>query len=203
MTIEGAPYLKDEHLPVFDTANKCGKKGTRFIHYMGHVKMMAAAQSFLPGAISKTINMPNEATVEDILDAYEQSWHQSLKAMAIYRDGSKLSQPLSAKSGSGTAATAAVSEEEIQKRIDGAVAVAVAEALARRRPTRRRRSPLRSNRRSGIRLRIAAGCGAAPRVHPGIARCRDKVFCAPVNTRMGSWARSSSTCTRKARLSAR
>jgi ribonucleoside-diphosphate reductase alpha chain len=95
---------------------------------MGHVKMMAAAQSFLSGAISKTINMPNEATVEDILDAYEQSWSQSLKAMAIYRDGSKLSQPLSAKSSSGSAAS--VSEAEIQQRIDDAVAVAVAEALA-------------------------------------------------------------------------
>jgi ribonucleoside-diphosphate reductase alpha chain len=130
MTVEGAPYLKEEDLPVFDTANKCGKKGTRFIHYMGHVKMMAAAQSFLSGAISKTINMPNEATVEDILDAYEQSWHQSLKAMAIYRDGSKLSQPLSAKSSSGSAASA-VSEAEIQQRIDDAVAIAVAEALAR------------------------------------------------------------------------
>ncbi|MEZ4505271.1 MAG: LAGLIDADG family homing endonuclease [Thermomicrobiales bacterium] len=129
MTVEGAPYLKDEDLPVFDTANKCGKKGTRFIHYMGHVKMMAAAQSFLSGAISKTINMPNEATVEDILDAYEQSWHQSLKAMAIYRDGSKLSQPLSTKSGSGAAA--AVSEEAIQQRIDDAVAAAVADALAK------------------------------------------------------------------------
>ncbi|MCO5222233.1 MAG: hypothetical protein M9947_11735 [Thermomicrobiales bacterium] len=127
MTVEGAPYLKDEHLPVFDTANKCGKKGTRFIHYMGHVKMMAAAQSFLSGAISKTINMPNEATVEDILDAYEQSWHQSLKAMAIYRDGSKLSQPLSAKSDSGSA-VATASEEEIQKRIDDAVAAALAKA---------------------------------------------------------------------------
>ncbi len=73
MTIEGAPHLKDEHLPVFDCANKCGKKGTRFIHHMGHIKMMAAAQRFLSGAISKTINMPNEATVDDILDAYEQS----------------------------------------------------------------------------------------------------------------------------------
>jgi ribonucleoside-diphosphate reductase alpha chain len=128
MTVEGAPYLKEEHLPVFDTANKCGKKGTRFIHYMGHIKMMAAAQSFLSGAISKTINMPNEATVEDILDAYEQSWHQSLKAMAIYRDGSKLSQPLSTKSGSGAAAAQTVSEEEIQKRIDEAVAAALAKA---------------------------------------------------------------------------
>ena len=74
MTVEGAPVLKEEHLPVFDCANKCGKKGTRFIHHMGHIKMMAAAQSFLSGAISKTINMPNEATVEDILDAYEQCW---------------------------------------------------------------------------------------------------------------------------------
>ena len=127
MTVEGAPYLKEEDLSVFDTANKCGKKGTRYIHYMGHVKMMAAAQSFLSGAISKTINMPNEATVEDILDAYEQSWRHSLKAMAIYRDGSKLSQPLSARSDSGSAALAA-SEEEIQKRIDDAVAAALAKA---------------------------------------------------------------------------
>jgi len=90
---------------------------------------MSAAQSFLSGAISKTINMPNEATVEDILDAYEQSWHQSLKAMAIYRDGSKLSQPLSAKSDSGSSAS--VSETEIQQRIDDAVAIAVAEDVAR------------------------------------------------------------------------
>ncbi|MGH2550344.1 MAG: vitamin B12-dependent ribonucleotide reductase, partial [Thermomicrobiales bacterium] len=73
-TIEGAPYLKDEHLSVFDTANKCGKKGTRYIHHLGHITMMAAAQSFLSGAISKTINMPNEATIDDILDAYMQSW---------------------------------------------------------------------------------------------------------------------------------
>ncbi len=123
MTVEGAPYLKDEHLPVFDTANKCGKKGTRFIHYMGHVLMMAAAQSFLSGAISKTINMPNEATIEDILDAYDQSWHNGLKAMAIYRDGSKLSQPLSTKSES--TAGAAKSEKEIETEIEKRVADAV------------------------------------------------------------------------------
>ena len=85
-------------LPVFDCANRCGKKGTRFIHPMGHVRMMAAAQPFLSGAISKTINLPNEATVDDILDAYQQSWELGLKAIALYRDGSKLSQPLSAKS---------------------------------------------------------------------------------------------------------
>ncbi len=96
MTVEGAPYLKDADLSVFDTANKCGKKGTRFIHHMGHIKMMAAAQSFLSGAISKTINMPNEATVEDVEDAYYESWKHGIKAMALYRDGSKLSQPLSA-----------------------------------------------------------------------------------------------------------
>jgi ribonucleoside-diphosphate reductase alpha chain len=123
MTVEGAPYLKEEHLPVFDTANKCGKKGTRFIHYLGHVKMMAAAQSFLSGAISKTINMPNEATVADILDAYDQSWHSGLKAMAIYRDGSKLSQPLSTKS-EGSAG-ASKSDDEIEAEIERRVAEAL------------------------------------------------------------------------------
>jgi ribonucleoside-diphosphate reductase alpha chain len=98
MTIEGAPYLKAEHLPVFDCANKCGKKGQRFIHAHGHIRMMAAAQPFLSGAISKTINLPNEATVDEIADAYMMSWKLGLKACALYRDGSKLSQPLSNKS---------------------------------------------------------------------------------------------------------
>jgi ribonucleoside-diphosphate reductase alpha chain len=98
MTIEGAPYLKDEHLSVFDCANKCGKKGQRFIHAHGHIRMMAAAQPFLSGAISKTINLPNEATVEEIADSYMMSWQLGLKACALYRDGSKLSQPLSNKS---------------------------------------------------------------------------------------------------------
>lgn len=97
MTIEGAPHLKEEHYPVFDTANPCGKHGKRFIHYMGHLRMMAAAQSFLSGAISKTINMPADATVDDILDAYEQGWRLGLKAVALYRDGSKSSQPLNAR----------------------------------------------------------------------------------------------------------
>jgi ribonucleoside-diphosphate reductase alpha chain len=98
MTIEGAPYLKSDHLPVFDCANKCGKKGERYIHAHGHIRMMAAAQPFLSGAISKTINLPNEATVEEIADAYMMSWKLGLKACALYRDGSKLSQPLSNKS---------------------------------------------------------------------------------------------------------
>ncbi|WP_448700908.1 vitamin B12-dependent ribonucleotide reductase [Mucilaginibacter sp. AW1-3] len=98
MTIEGAPYLKEEHYPIFDCANKCGAKGERYIHAHGHIKMMAAAQPFLSGAISKTINLPNEATVEEIKDCYELSWALGLKANALYRDGCKLSQPLSTKS---------------------------------------------------------------------------------------------------------
>lgn len=98
MTIEGAPSLKEEHLPVFDCANKCGKKGERYIHAYGHIRMMAACQPFLSGAISKTINLPHEATVEEIADCYLLSWQLGLKANALYRDGSKLSQPLSNKS---------------------------------------------------------------------------------------------------------
>ncbi len=98
MTVEGAPYLKEEHLAVFDCANKCGQKGKRYIHAHGHIRMMAAAQPFLSGAISKTINLPNEATVEEIADCYRMSWELGLKANALYRDGSKLSQPLSNKS---------------------------------------------------------------------------------------------------------
>jgi len=98
MTIEGAPHLKIEHYPVFDCANRCGKKGQRSIYYMGHVKMMAAAQPFLSGAISKTINMPNEVSVEDIKRAYNESWKSCLKAVALYRDGCKHSQPLSSSS---------------------------------------------------------------------------------------------------------
>lgn len=97
MTTEGAPHLKKEHEPVFDTASICGKHGTRYIHYLGHVRMMAAAQPFLSGAISKTINMPHESTVEDILHAYEAGWKLGLKAVALYRDGSKSSQPLNTK----------------------------------------------------------------------------------------------------------
>ena len=98
MTVEGAPYLKEEHLAVFDCANKCGKKGERYIHAHGHIRMMAAAQPFISGAISKTINLPHEAQVEEIADSYLLSWKLGLKACALYRDGSKLSQPLSNKS---------------------------------------------------------------------------------------------------------
>jgi ribonucleoside-diphosphate reductase alpha chain len=96
MTLEGAPFLKDEHLSVFDCANPCGKKGKRFLSVDSHIYMMAAAQSFISGAISKTINMPNTATIEDCQKAYELSWSLGTKANALYRDGSKLSQPLAA-----------------------------------------------------------------------------------------------------------
>jgi ribonucleoside-diphosphate reductase alpha chain len=95
-TLEGAPHLKAAHLPVFDCANKCGKFGKRFIAPEGHIRMMAAAQPFISGAISKTINLPNEASVEDITACYRLSWELGLKANALYRDGCKLSQPLSA-----------------------------------------------------------------------------------------------------------
>lgn len=98
MMLEGAPFLKEEHLPVFDCANKCGRKGVRYIHAHGHIRMMGATQPFISGAISKTINLPHEATVEEIADSYMLSWELGLKACALYRDGSKLSQPLSNKS---------------------------------------------------------------------------------------------------------
>jgi ribonucleoside-diphosphate reductase alpha chain len=94
MTLEGAPHLREEHYAVFDCANPCGKKGKRFLSVNSHIDMMAAAQSFISGAISKTINMPNDATIADCQAAYERSWRMGVKANALYRDGSKLSQPL-------------------------------------------------------------------------------------------------------------
>ena len=112
MTVEGAPYLKDEHLSVFDCANKCGQIGERYIHAHGHIRMMASAQPFLSGAISKTINLPNEATKEEIADAYRMSWELGLKACALYRDGSKLSQPLSNKSDKKKKLDDVISEEK-------------------------------------------------------------------------------------------
>jgi ribonucleoside-diphosphate reductase alpha chain len=114
MTVEGAPHLKAEHLTVFDCANKCGKKGRRFISAEGHIRMMGAAQPFLSGAISKTINLPAEAPVDAIHDAYWLSWRLGLKANALYRDGSKLSQPLNASSDDAAAAIleAALESEE-------------------------------------------------------------------------------------------
>ncbi len=96
MTVENAPHLKQEHYAVFDCANKCGRYGKRFLHYTTHIDMMAAAQGFISGAISKTINMPNEASIKDVEEAFYSSWKKALKAISIYRDASKLSQPLNA-----------------------------------------------------------------------------------------------------------
>jgi ribonucleoside-diphosphate reductase alpha chain len=94
-TVEGAPGLKPEHLAVFDCANRCGTHGTRFIQPMGHVRMMSAVQPFISGAISKTVNLPNDATVDEVRDIYTEAWKLGIKAVALYRDGCKLSQPLS------------------------------------------------------------------------------------------------------------
>jgi len=107
MTVEGAPHLKPEHLPIFDCANRCGRTGQRFIQVDAHIRMMAAAQPFISGAISKTINMPADVTIEDVKTAYLLSWQSMLKAVALYRDGSKLSQPLNASTDSGDTGEAA------------------------------------------------------------------------------------------------
>lgn len=138
MTIEGAPFLQHEHYSVFDCANKCGKKGTRFIKPLAHIKMMAAAQPFVSGAISKTINLPNNATVEDIKESYLQSWKLGTKANAVYRDGSKLSQPLSS-----------LTEEDAEALIedkDKNDIVKIAEKIIHRYIAKRRRLP---DRRTG------------------------------------------------------
>src|SRR3546814_18620733 len=94
MPLEGAPHLKAAHLPIFDCANPCGRVGKRFLSVESHILMMAATQPFISGAISKTINMPNSATVDSCKDAYMLSWRLGLQANALYRDGSKLSKPL-------------------------------------------------------------------------------------------------------------
>ncbi|MBN8689526.1 MAG: vitamin B12-dependent ribonucleotide reductase [Armatimonadetes bacterium] len=149
MTIEGAPHLNFEHYPIFDCANKCGKKGQRYIHYMGHIRMMAAAQPFLSGAISKTINLPSDATVQDIETAYMQSWKLGIKANALYRDGSKLSQPLNASTDDAAAAildaTLDDTHEEFShlsqaERVERVATKLVYRYLAKRRmmPTRRK-----------------------------------------------------------------
>ncbi len=128
-TVEGAPSLRDEDLAVFDCANQCGRIGKRYIYYLGHIRMMGAVQPFLSGGISKTINMPREATVEDVKQAYWESWQLGLKAIAIYRDGSKLSQPLS------TSTEERETKEEPKAAAAPAVAAsAPAAAVRRRRP---------------------------------------------------------------------
>jgi ribonucleoside-diphosphate reductase alpha chain len=149
MTIEGAPYLRDEHLPVFDCANPCGRTGKRYIQPDGHLRMMACAQPFISGAISKTINMPHHATVEDVRSAYDRSWQLMLKAIALYRDGSKLSQPLSAQSSELLA-----DEEWEEKQPEVPLPIQVAERIVHRYLAKRRRLP---HRRSGYTQKARVG----------------------------------------------
>ncbi len=136
MTVEGAPHLREEHLPVFDCANRCGRLGQRFLSVESHIRMMAVAQPFVSGAISKTINMPNSATVADCKDAYMLSWRLGLKANALYRDGSKLSQPLSTvmedHSADDTADDGLV-EQMVEKVIERVIRVTERERLPERR----------------------------------------------------------------------
>lgn len=137
MTIEKAPHLKKEHYPIFDCANKCGKKGTRFIAPEAHIKIMSAAQPFISGAISKTINFPGNASVEDMKKAFELSWSLGLKANALYRDGSKLSQPLN------TVAEDIQLEEEKESISVQNDIVKVAERIIHRYIAKRRKLPFR------------------------------------------------------------
>ncbi|MBS1785040.1 MAG: adenosylcobalamin-dependent ribonucleoside-diphosphate reductase [Acidobacteria bacterium] len=143
MTVEGAPHLKAEHLPIFDCANKCGRTGKRYIAPMGHLKMMAAAQPFLSGAISKTINLPAESTVEDIAGIYEASWQLMLKAVALYRDGSKMSQAMATNLDLLDGAETLEDDSATHAEKTPVIAAALTQQLVR---TYRRRLP---NRRGG------------------------------------------------------
>jgi len=159
MTLEGAPHLKQEHYPIFDCANRCGRIGKRYLSAESHIRMMAAAQPFISGAISKTINMPNDATVEDVQSAYHLSWKLGIKANALYRDGSKLSQPLSSTSEdefSDLFSAEAPGEEK-------AVAERVVEKIVYRYLAKRRRLPLR---RKGYTQKAVVG-GHKVYIHAG------------------------------------
>jgi ribonucleoside-diphosphate reductase alpha chain len=160
MTLEGAPYLKPEHLSVFDCANPCGRIGKRYLSVESHIRMMAAAQPFITGAISKTINMPNDSSVEDCKDAYMLSWRLGLKANALYRDGSKLSQPLNSQ--------LVENDEEEDDAIEALVqlnapqrAIAVAERIVERVVERverlRERERLPNRRKSYIQKAVVGG----------------------------------------------
>jgi ribonucleoside-diphosphate reductase alpha chain len=158
MTLEGAPHLVDEHLPIFDCANKCGRLGKRFIRFEGHIHMMASCQPFVSGAISKTINMPNEASIDDVKRAYMLSWRLGLKANALYRDGSKLSQPLSTLMAADTFSSLDSDSESVSDEIPLAATpptpTEVAERIVVRYLARRRRLP---NRRKGYTQKAVVG----------------------------------------------
>jgi ribonucleoside-diphosphate reductase alpha chain len=148
MTLEGAPFLKDEHLPVFDCATPCGKHGARFIRPLAHVDMMAAAQPFVSGAISKTINLPQTATIADVKEAYRYSWEKMVKAVALYRDGSKLSQPLAASYDVGA-------EDELDQPVTAYEGpIQIAERVVYRYIAKRRRMP---DRRGGYTQKAVIG----------------------------------------------
>ena len=144
-TIEGGPFLRDEHLPVFDCAFKPAN-GQRSIHYMGHIKMMGATQPFISGAISKTVNLPNEATVEDVQNIYHESWKLGLKAVALYRDGCKMSQPLATATKKKKAEPAAAATEQ-----------AAPDKLHRRRLPRRRHGFTQEARIAGHKVFLRTG----------------------------------------------
>jgi len=151
MTLEGAPYLNDEHLAVFDCATPCGKFGTRYIRPLAHIEMMAAAQPFVSGAISKTINLPQTASIADVKEAYRYSWERMIKAVALYRDGSKLSQPLAgsyALDGDTTAEDDVAAPQPFQQPLQ------VAEKIVYRYIAKRRRMP---ERRSGYTQKAVIG----------------------------------------------
>jgi ribonucleoside-diphosphate reductase alpha chain len=137
MTVEGAPHLKLEHLTIFDCANRCGRLGQRYILPAAHIRMMAAAQPFISGAISKTINMPADTTVDSVKEAYMTSWTSMLKSVALYRDGSKLSQPLNTVSDWGDTSSQA---EQVQTVAKQAASRVLVRYLAKRRPLPTRRN---------------------------------------------------------------
>ncbi len=149
MTIEGAPHLSPDHLPVFDCANKCGQYGKRFLVPMSHVRMMAAVQPFISGAISKTVNLPHESTVQDIKEIYFEAWKLGLKAVALYRDGCKLSQPLSSKKESKKEASTTENTATNQE--------IVGLPLQRRRLPRKRRGHTQEARVGGQKVYLRTG----------------------------------------------
>ena len=187
MTVEGAPHLRAEHLPVFDCANRCGKIGERFLEPMAHVHMMAAAQPFLSGAISKTVNLPRESTIEDVEEIYKEGWKLGLKAVALYRDGSKSSQPLNAKADSKDE-----DEDETQ-----AEARPEAKALGSGRRSSGAGSGSRRRRPGDTVFRKSEAASRRKRASVGT-----RYSFAQANTWTARLVRFSSTCTKRARPSA-
>ena len=172
-TIEGAPHLLDEHLPVFDCANRNGRYGERLIHHTGHLRMLAAGQPFLSGSASKTVNMPNETTVDEIEGVYMMSWELGIKAMALYRDGSKASQPLSSSSDDGDSEELA---DEVAEALQSEVATAWGQSPAGMSPTKAYANMPRP------RFLLPPAARAGPRRPGSVAtRCSS----APVSTKMG------------------